>query len=167
MRFGYALLATTLLSSMAVAQSTPSTSPRQGRVARRAATSLAKFTPPTADQDYAKREVMVPMRDGVKLHTVIVVCQGRTNAPIVLTRTPYNASRPCRSAWTAASELSTLPRRATRCSSRTAISASIQDIRGKYGSEGDYVVTPPGDRPTQHGPRSITSPTPTTRSTGW
>ncbi len=31
------------------------------------------FTAPTANDDYIKREVMIPMRDGVKLYTVIVV----------------------------------------------------------------------------------------------
>src|ERR1051325_11860348 len=51
------------------------------------------FTPPTADYDYVKREVMIPMRDGVKLHTVIVAPKGARNAPMVLTRTPYNASQ--------------------------------------------------------------------------
>src|ERR1700733_8606618 len=51
------------------------------------------FTPPTTNQDYIKREVMIPMRDGVKLHTVIVVPRGARNAPILLTRTPYNASK--------------------------------------------------------------------------
>src|ERR1700678_4693120 len=50
------------------------------------------FTPPTSDYDYEKREVMIPMRDGVKLHTVIVVPKGARNAPILLTRTPYNAA---------------------------------------------------------------------------
>ena len=42
--------------------------------------------------DYVKRDVMIPMRDGVKLHTVIVVPKGAAHAPILLTRTPYNAS---------------------------------------------------------------------------
>ena len=32
------------------------------------------------------------MRDGVKLYTVIVVPKGATRAPILLTRTPYNAA---------------------------------------------------------------------------
>jgi hypothetical protein len=50
------------------------------------------FTPPTADLDFIKRDVMIPMRDGVKLHTVIVIPKGARNAPILLTRTPYNAS---------------------------------------------------------------------------
>ena len=36
-----------------------------------------KFTVPTAEFDYLKREVMIPMRDGVKLYTVIVIPEGR------------------------------------------------------------------------------------------
>src|SRR5215471_18376451 len=51
----------------------------------------AKFAPSTAGYDYVKREVMIPMRDGVKLHTVIVIPKGAKHAPILLTRTPYNA----------------------------------------------------------------------------
>src|SRR6201989_1441734 len=52
-----------------------------------------KFEVPTSAYDYVKRDVMIPMRDGVKLHTVIVVPRGAKNAPILLTRTPYNASK--------------------------------------------------------------------------
>jgi predicted acyl esterase len=50
------------------------------------------FTVPTAANDYVRREVMIPMRDGVKLYTVMLIPKGASNAPIVLTRTPYNAS---------------------------------------------------------------------------
>ena len=35
---------------------------------------------------------MIPMRDGVKLHTVVLVPRGAKGAPILLTRTPYNAT---------------------------------------------------------------------------
>ena len=35
---------------------------------------------------------MIPMRDGVKLYTVIAIPKGVTHAPIVLTRTPYDAA---------------------------------------------------------------------------
>src|ERR1051326_6776709 len=52
----------------------------------------AQFVAPQTGYDYVKREVMIPMRDGVKLHTVIVVPKGTQRAPILLTRTPYNAS---------------------------------------------------------------------------
>src|SRR5690349_8665349 len=52
-----------------------------------------EFKAPVAANDYIRREVMVPMRDGVKLYTVVVVPKGAKDAPILLTRTPYNASR--------------------------------------------------------------------------
>jgi predicted acyl esterase len=48
----------------------------------------AKYEAPTASYDYVKRDVMIPMRDGMKLHTVIVVPKGAKGAPIILTRTP-------------------------------------------------------------------------------
>src|SRR3977135_1437016 len=53
----------------------------------------SKFVSPLSGCDYVKRDVMIPMRDGVKLYTVIVVPKGARNAPILLTRTPYNASK--------------------------------------------------------------------------
>jgi predicted acyl esterase len=52
----------------------------------------ARFEPKTDSFDYVRREVMIPMRDGVKLHTVILVPKGAKGAPILLTRTPYNAN---------------------------------------------------------------------------
>src|SRR3978361_590635 len=51
------------------------------------------FTAPHASDNYTKREAMIPMRDGVKLYTVIVVPKGAKGAPILLTRTPYNATK--------------------------------------------------------------------------
>lgn len=40
--------------------------------------------------NYDKREVMVPMRDGVKLFTAIYTPKNRTDKfPILLNRTPY------------------------------------------------------------------------------
>src|SRR5439155_21917109 len=43
----------------------------------------AKLEPVTDSFDYVKRDVMIPMRDGVKLHTVIVIPKGAKNAPIL------------------------------------------------------------------------------------
>src|SRR5262252_151833 len=51
----------------------------------------AKWEEPRPGYDYEKREAMIPMRDGVKLHTVIVVPRGAKGLPILLERTPYNA----------------------------------------------------------------------------
>src|ERR1700756_422185 len=53
--------------------------------------SPAHFQPVTTDFDFERRDVMILMRDGVKLHTVILIPKGAKNAPILLTRTPYNA----------------------------------------------------------------------------
>ena len=101
----------------------------------------ASFKAPTPDGDYVKRVEMIPMRDGVKLYTVIVVPKGAKGAPIVLTRTPYNAAgRAARSQ--SASMLSALPL-ADEVFVAGGYIRVYQDVRGKYGSEGDYLMTRP------------------------
>ena len=47
---------------------------------------------PTPNFDFERREAMIQMRDGVALHTVILVPKGASHAPILLTRTPYSAN---------------------------------------------------------------------------
>ena len=99
------------------------------------------FSAPRTDFDYVKREVMVPMRDGIRLHTVIVIPDGAKDAPIMLTRTPYNASK--RAARNESPHmLALLP-----LSDEVLVAAGYirvyQDVRGKYGSEGDYFMTKP------------------------
>ena len=101
----------------------------------------AKFEAPTAGFDYAKRDVMIPMRDGVKLHTVIVIPRGAKNAPILLTRTPYHASKRAERAEST-HMLATLPSGDDVFVAGGYIRV-FQDIRGKYGSEGDYLMTRP------------------------
>ena len=100
-----------------------------------------KFTPPEAERDYVKREVMMPMRDGTKLYTVIVYAKGISNAPIVLTRTPYDAKARA-NRMESSSELSTLPLSDEMFVNDGYIRV-YQDIRGKHGSQGDYIVTRP------------------------
>jgi putative CocE/NonD family hydrolase len=100
-----------------------------------------KFEVPKADYDYDRREAMIPMRDGTRLFTVIVVPRGAKDAPIVLTRTPYNAAART-NRMDSPKMLSTLP-----LSDEVFVGAGYirvyQDVRGKYGSEGDYVVARP------------------------
>ena len=102
----------------------------------------AHFTPPMQAADYERREVMVAMRDGVKLFTVIMVPKGAKRAPIMLTRTPYNAGkraeRSVSNLLTAALSVGDDQLAADGTYIRV-----FQDIRGKYGSEGDYVMTRP------------------------
>src|SRR5216684_2151543 len=99
------------------------------------------FTPPTSDYDYEKREVMIPMRDGVKLYTVIVVPKGARNAPILLTRTPYNASK--RTARNNSPHIVAVLPQADEVFANDGYIRVFQDVRGKYKSEGDYVMTRP------------------------
>ncbi|SKB31924.1 CocE/NonD family hydrolase [Sphingopyxis flava] len=100
-----------------------------------------KFVIPELNADYEKRVEMIPMRDGTRLYTVIVVPKGAKNAPIVLTRTPYNArSRANRK--DSPSMLSTLPL-SDEIFVKDGYIRVYQDIRGKYGSEGDYIVNRP------------------------
>ena len=101
----------------------------------------AHFTRPTGADDYVKRDVMIPMRDGVRLHTVIVVPKGAHAAPILLTRTPYDAARRARRN-DSPSMAATLPQGDDVFVAGGYIRV-FQDLRGKYGSEGDYVMTRP------------------------
>jgi len=102
------------------------------------------FTPVTDSFDYARRDVMIPMRDGVRLHTVILVPKGATNAPILLTRTPYDAT-----GLTTHAESAHLGPILTGYDNATDVIVEggyirvVQDVRGKYGSEGDYVMNRP------------------------
>lgn len=99
------------------------------------------FTRPTTGFDYDKRVAMIPMRDGVKLYTVIVVPVGAKDAPLILTRTPYNAAGRTTRAQSA-SMLATLPQ-GDEVFVADGYIRVFQDVRGKYGSEGDYLMTRP------------------------
>jgi uncharacterized protein len=101
----------------------------------------AKYEATTASYDYLKRVVMIPMRDGVKLYTVIVIPRGAKNAPILLTRTPYNASKRAERA-VSPDMLGTLPQ-GDEVFVVDGYIRVFQDVRGKYGSEGDYLMTRP------------------------
>ncbi len=102
-----------------------------------------QFQPPTLERNYDRRVVMVPMRDGVKLFTVIFVPKGAHDAPIMLTRTPYNAASHVRnpSAPPAQALLDELPLGDEGFVEKGYLRV-YQDVRGKYGSEGPYVMTP-------------------------
>src|SRR6201996_5511564 len=100
------------------------------------------FKAPEVEKDYVKRVEMVPMRDGVKLYTVIVVPKGAQGAPMVLTRTPYNAAARAERTKDAAKMIEALPL-SDEDFVKNGYIRVYQDVRGKYGSEGVYVMTPP------------------------
>jgi len=102
------------------------------------------FTPDTSSFDYVRREIMIPMRDGVKLHTVILIPKGLTHAPILLTRTPYDADELTDYAHSAHLAMSLDGYdNADDIESGDGYIRVVQDVRGKYHSEGDYVMNRP------------------------
>jgi putative CocE/NonD family hydrolase len=127
-----------------------------------------QFEPRTDSFDYVRREVMIPMRDGVKLYTVILIPKGARGAPILLTRTPYSANELTSHDPRGGEETNAAPSshlgpilngydNATEVIVEGGYIRVVQDVRGKYGSEGDYVMNRP-----LHGPQN---PTPVDHST--
>jgi putative CocE/NonD family hydrolase len=118
----------------------------------------AKLEPTNDGFDYVRRDVMIPMRDGVKLHTVILVPKGARRAPILLTRTPYDATE-----LTSRTHSSHLGPSLFGYDNATEVIVEggyirvVQDVRGKHGSQGDYVMNRP-----LHGPQN---PTPVDHAT--
>jgi putative CocE/NonD family hydrolase len=104
----------------------------------------AKFEPTNHGFNYERRNVMIPMRDGIKLHTVILVPKGARNAPILMTRTPYSADQ-----TTSHANSSDLGPALSGYDNATDVIIEggyirvVQDVRGKYGSEGEYVMNRP------------------------
>jgi putative CocE/NonD family hydrolase len=119
------------------------------QVVRQQPASLPSDTPTTFEPvldsfDYTRRDVMIPMRDGVKLHTVVLVPKGVKGAPILLTRTPYNATELTSHSHSAhLGPILSGYDNATEVIVEGGYIRAMQDVRGKYGSEGDYVMNRP------------------------
>jgi len=112
----------------------------------------AQIQPVTSSFDYVRRVAMIPMRDGVKLHTVILVPKGAKSAGILLTRTPYDANAQTNRASAHLGPTLSGYDNATEVIVEGGYIRVVQDVRGKYGSEGDYVMTRP-----LHGPLNPTA----------
>ena len=127
------LAAACLMANLTHATTTPTYSERP-----------ATFTATDYGFDFVRKEVMIPMRDGVKLHTVILIPKGATHAPILLTRTPYDANG--LTTLNPSSHYEAVLEGYDNAADIIAASGYIrvvQDVRGKYGSEGDYVMNRP------------------------
>jgi putative CocE/NonD family hydrolase len=122
---------TALLAGVANAQTLQSETPKT-------------FTPVTKSFDYERRDVMIPMRDGVHLHTVILVPRNAHHAPILLTRTPYDATE-LTSYGHSGHLIVSLDGydNADDLIADAGYIRVVQDVRGKYKSEGDYVMNRP------------------------
>jgi putative CocE/NonD family hydrolase len=126
-----AALAMLLLASPLLAQSLPNETP-------------PTFAVRTESWDYSRRDVMIPMRDGTRLYTVILIPKGAQQAPILLSRTPYGAAaRFSHSSSAHLAEVLGSGDIADQLVLQDGYIRVVQDIRGKHGSEGDYVMTRP------------------------
>ena len=104
----------------------------------------AHFIPVTRSFDYERRAVMIPMRDGVHLHTVILVPRGANHAPMLMTRTPYKATE--LTSYNNSGHLIAAMDgydNADDIIVQAGYIRVVQDVRGKYGSEGEFVMNRP------------------------
>ena len=91
--------------------------------------------------DYIRRTVMIPMRDGKKLFTVIVMKKGTHDGPILLNRTPYNADKS--TARNGSQKISEILPLMDAPFVNDGYIRVYQDIRGRNKSEGDFVMNRP------------------------
>ncbi len=94
--------------------------------------------------DYVRRVVEIPMRDRATLHTVVLIPRGASRAPILLTRTPYNAED--LTGHLQSGHLGMVLDGYDNADDTIVEGGYIrvvQDVRGKYGSKGIYMMNPP------------------------
>src|SRR5438552_10333508 len=88
-------------------------------------------------EHYTKYEHRIAMRDGVRLFTRVYVPKDDSQAwPIILTRTPY-ALKPY------GADNYTDPSGSIRTLAKDGFVLVTQDVRGRYGSEGQYMHVRP------------------------
>ena len=130
-------LTASLLPLFALAAAPPSSPP----VTAMTPDVVAKYDQVMPWADFVRREVMIPMRDGTKLYTVIVFKKGTTNGPILLSRSPYDAHGDThRNASQRIVDI--LPAMDAEFVNDGYIRV-YQDIRGMHRSEGTWILTRP------------------------
>jgi putative CocE/NonD family hydrolase len=82
-----------LLAAAAVSYATAAVSQTPPAVTPMTPDVMEKYEQVLPSADFIRRDAMVPMRDGIKLYTVVVMKKGTSNAPILLSRTPYDAHK--------------------------------------------------------------------------
>ena len=98
--------------------------------------------PALAADLFEKSDRMIPMRDGIKLHTVVFTPKDRpVPLPILFLRTPYGVPADERAATNSYEFLI-----------EDGYILAFQEIRGRFKSEGEFVMQRPPRQPT--GPRS-------------
>ena len=130
------LLATWLLScaAAAIAQDPARVTPMTPDV-------VAGYEQTLPSADFIRREAMVPMRDGTRLYTVVVMKKGTANAPILLSRTPYDAHGSTHRV--ASQRIVDILEVMDSDFVEDGYIRVYQDIRGLHRSEGAYVMNRP------------------------
>ena len=88
------------------------------------------------NDNYSKREVMIPMRDGIKLYTSIYEPNHSDDTPVLIVRTPYSCA-PYGNAWKG--DLTEYMQEFLK----NDYVIVFQDVRGRYMSEGQFVNARP------------------------
>lgn len=102
---------------------------------------VASYDQVRPEADFVRRVAMVPMRDGVKLYTVILFKKGTVNGPILLSRTPYDA-KGSTARMPSQRLVDVLPAMDEEFVNDGYVRV-YQDIRGMHNSEGQWVLTRP------------------------
>ena len=110
-----------------------------------------KYEQTLPSADFVRREAMVPMRDGIKLHTTIVMKKGTANGPILLSRTPYDAHNATHRV--ASQRIVDIVDAMDMEFVADGYIRVYQDIRGLHRSEGAWVLNRPLAGPLRRVPR--------------
>ena len=101
------------------------------------ATRVAAQEPFDLRAHYTKREVMIPMRDGVRLYAFVLVPKDTTQPhPFVMVRTPYSCSPYGPDSFPVLDRI-------TGAYARENFIIVRQDVRGRWMSEGEFVDVRP------------------------
>ena len=129
-------------ATVAGAQALPDPSPgTQSPVTPMTPDVVDGYDPVMPDADFIRREAMVPMRDGVKLYTVWVMKKGSRNAPILLSRSPYDAHADAH--FAKSQRIVDIVAAMDRDFVDDGYVRVFQDIRGLHRSEGQFVMNRP------------------------
>lgn len=112
------------------------------------------------EENYTKFEFKVPMRDGIRLHTSVYTPKDDSQTyPVLLLRTPYGVRPYGSSAYPN-------PSGSFSVLARDKFIFAYQDVRGRNGSEGQFVHVRPFN-PDRRGPQDIDESTDTWDTIDW
>ena len=131
----------TLVTASLVFSATTASAQTPPRVTPMTPDVIDKYEQTLPSADFIRRDAMVPMRDGTKLYTVTVMKKGTANGPILLSRTPYNATRATHRV--ASQRIVDILEIMDAEFVEDGYIRVYQDIRGLHRSEGEWILNRP------------------------